>query len=134
MARLNKSEFMNQEWNFDVEVKKEEYDIDSKINFSDNKPSTKPLIVSGLTAEEIELKKNPIKMMRKHPLLATNLIIVTITWIACSFNYFLLNFGVKNLGGNLFLNTSLITFAGLTGKVITIVIRRYVPTRIALII
>jgi hypothetical protein len=131
IATRNNSDLKNETWSFDVEVDIGDADFDTKSKRSDDRPLS---AVVALTPEEIKLKKNPIKLMKKHPILFTNLIIVTITWIACSFNYFLLNFGVKDLGGNLFLNTSLITFAGIAGNIFATIIRKYVPTKTALII
>lgn len=82
--------------------------------------------------EEIKLKENPIKMMIKEPRLFINLMIVCFSWIACSFNYFLISFDVKHLGGNIFINTSLITFAGLTGKIIVIIVRKNFSSKLTL--
>jgi hypothetical protein len=68
-------------------------------------------------------------MMKSNPILFFNLCIVVLSWIAWSFNYFLISFDVKNLGGNVFINTSLICFAGLTGKIILLILKRYLPSR-----
>lgn len=85
-----------------------------------------------MTPEEIELKKHPFEMMKKNPRLLINLCIVVMSWIACSFNYFLISFDIKHLGGNIFINGSLISLAGITGKIIVVIVRKYASTKVTL--
>lgn len=81
---------------------------------------------------DIQVKKSAIKQMRKDPKLAINVLIATIAWVACSFNYYLLSYDIKNLGGDIFVNSSLIAFAGVTGKLLTLALRKYVSSRISM--
>lgn len=82
----------------------------------------------------VEDKENPFKTMKKNPALFFNLCIVVLAWIAWAFNYFLMNFNVKNLGGNIFVNASLIAIAGITGKVTVVFIRKTVSSKISLFV
>ena len=70
--------------------------------------------------------------MLKEPILAVNVSIATIAWIACSFNYYLLSYDIKNLGGNIFINSILIAIAGVSGKLVILTLRRYASTRFSL--
>ena len=72
--------------------------------------------------------------MIKDPTLFFNLSLATVAWIACSFNYFLLMYSVKNLGGNIYINSSLIALAGVLGKFITLGLKKYVSSKRSMII
>ena len=130
MSRMNKAKLHNKSWKFVEEVKS------SRI-IDGNELKEKLLSNNETTADKddgLKMKSNPIKMMLNNPKLVINLTIATISWIACSFNYFLVSYDVKNLGGNIFLNSSLIAFAGVTGKLITLAVRKYTTSRNSLFI
>ena len=138
MARMNQGPLDKCKWTFDIEKTSNED--------SDGIPSSSPLIEDEIKEnqdlallktevgeDEQEAKLHPFTMMKKQPRLGINLAIVVLSWIACSFNYFLLSFDIKNLGGNLFLNGSLISFAGVTGKIITMFVRKKFPSKTSII-
>ena len=72
-------------------------------------------------------------MMRSHPAILRNLVINVLIWIAWSFNYFLLSFDIKNLGGDIFINACIITTAGISGKMTVIVLTRYLQSKTIII-
>jgi len=131
MSKMNKSSLNSQSWKF-----KEQMNTHKSFRDDDEKEE---LLLSGETLVEegsnINVNKmNPIKQMMNSPKLSLNLSIATVCWIACSFNYFLLSYDIKNLGGNIFLNSSLIAIAGVSGKLITLGVRKYTSSKISLLI
>ena len=54
--------------------------------------------------ESVEDKEKPFKIMKSHPIILFNLIIIMISWMSTSFNNYLLGFNIRNLGGNFYYN------------------------------
>ena len=58
----------------------------------------------GEVKESVEDKEKPFKIMKSHPIILINLLIIMISWISTSFNNYLLGFNIRNLGGNFYYN------------------------------
>lgn len=71
-------------------------------------------------SSEVELqvndKESPWKIMKRNPVIAVNLMIIMFSWVATSFNNYLLSFSIRNFGGDLYFNAWAFGFAGLLGK------------------
>ncbi|CAI2364061.1 unnamed protein product [Moneuplotes crassus] len=132
ISRINKSGLYQKHWKFNG--KSQNNSQDSAKELVDNDEAREKLLNYGKEKGDLILKKNPLRQMRKQPKLALNLAISTICWTACSFNYFLLSYDTKNLGGNIFLNTSLIAFSNVGGKLITLGVRNYASTKISMMV
>jgi len=142
MSSMNKSNLELKNWKFKEEVEKstinkegkvEDYnaidtDIQGELSDGENTISSEKESVS------LETKSNPFKQMMNQPTLGVNLAIATICWIACSFNYYLISYDIKNLGGNIFINSTIIAVAGVSGKLITLAVRKYTTSRNSLFI
>ncbi|CAI2363877.1 unnamed protein product [Moneuplotes crassus] len=142
MARMNGSDMYMKRWRFADEVQTEEDLLKNKkgmiINQSSDKNDENKILLDDeqedIIAEQLAQKKNPFKQMIQKPRLAINLVILTICWVACCFNFNMLSYNTKNLGGNIFLNSSLIALAGVGGKFITAGIRKYFSSKVSMII
>lgn len=138
MAKMNKSTILTEEWIFQGESSDLQNCSTLKINRSYLNTTDSDTTIDKSTVRisqaEVDTKLNPFAQMRLNPLLFTNLWVAIFTWIGCSFNYFLLSFDVKNLGGNMFINASLITFAGITGKMWTIFMIKKLSTKSSIFI
>lgn len=131
MSQMNGGDLHTKNWKFQSQAPLADTAATKVTAKEDDQRAS--LLEAPSNEDELALKKNPFRQMKKDPKLILNLSISTACWIACSFNYFLLSYNIKNLGGNFFLNSSLIAFAGVGGKIITLILRKYVPTKISLI-
>ena len=148
MARINGApQLLKENWRFDIEkvtsaaarIASINEDDDDQINKSEMSVTEESRIGltrndSILTEEAVEVKVNPISQIRANPRLLINLLIVLMAWIASSFNYFLISFSTKNLGGNIFINSTLVSIAGIVGKIITILGKNHLSTKSSLAI
>lgn len=152
MARMNGSKTLSTQWRFDTET-----EVFLHSNLDKTGKSSSYLIVNphqilkftligsiantkleeklinnkvmDIAVKEAEVKLHPVQMMKLNPRLFINLCIVATAWVSLSFNYFLISFDIKNLGGNMFLNSSLISLAGITGKFTVYMLKKRLPTK-----
>ena len=117
MARMNGSKLAETNW----ELLPKEYESSSRNSSTLNQ--------SNLVEKKKEVKISPFAMMKDNPRLGVNLVIVVFSWVACSFNYFLLSFYTKYLGGNVFLNNAMIAIAGISGKIVSIIASKFLHSK-----
>lgn len=145
MAHMNsKSELVPGTWIFD---KERDYSLHlDKLNYSYSSSQlyesrsveieafNKKSIEEKLTELNVKEKESPIAIMKNNPVIFFNLIIIMLSWVAASFNNYLLSFSIRNFGGNLYYNAWAFGIAGLGGKIAGGVARKYLSTKFALIV
>lgn len=135
MSKMNRADLHLKDWKFEEQLQSK---LSNPVPAEVAEETESGLLKVPLTGSpklekpQKSFSSNPILQMRKRPQLFFNLIISTICWMACSFNYFLISYDVKNLGGDVFLNLSLVAIASVAGKLVTLFGRRFVSTQIAM--
>lgn len=73
--------------------------------------------------------ENPFALMKEHPQIFVNMIILTTCWISISFNKYLISFHLKHIKGNIFINAGLSPFADIIGHFLCVPVQAKTSTK-----
>jgi len=141
MAKMNGAKDMAEgNWAFEgenIEKVNNIYAINDSLSDSILSQSLREIEQSGNEQngeESIQTKANPFKMIKSHPNLCTNLLIIMVSWMSTSFNENLLGFSIRNFGGNLYYNVLAFGFCSILGKCLSVFVRKMFNSKISLFI
>jgi Na+/melibiose symporter-like transporter len=138
MAKVNGVQLDPSTWIFKDETSTEKkplisHTLDESHNGQDNyiESSNKNMNVSQ--NDKIKEEK-PLKILCENKVVLLNFIVVLVDWVALAFVFYLIQFSIKNLGGNFYINTIALAVAFCVGNIASIPFRRYLSTKVSLLI
>lgn len=149
MARMNGSRLAEEHWLLDKEevfgyapannpnllVDKDGNKINDSTVENNIRNTLKPVGIGALAvAASGDLSppstESPIALMKKHPQIFMNMIVLTMCWISISFNKYLISFNLKHIEGNIFINAMLSPIADIIGHFLCVPVQKFTNTKL----